>query len=66
MVIIEHSFAIMVSHTNHGTKGQKEQTIFCITFQHSPSSEASSQKITYPHICLYIYIHLHLYLYLAS
>ena len=27
---------------NHGTKRQKEQTMFCITFQHSPSSEASS------------------------
>ena len=27
---------------NHGTKRQKEQTMFCITLQHSPSSEASS------------------------
>ena len=28
--------------------GQKEQTIFCITFRHSPSSDASFQQITFP------------------
>ena len=28
--------------------GQKEQTIFCITFRHLPSSDASFQQITFP------------------
>ena len=39
MVIIKYSFTIM---------GQKEPTIFCITFRHWPSSDTSFQKITFP------------------
>ena len=39
MVIIKYSFTIM---------GQKEPTIFCITFRHWPSSDASFQQITFP------------------
>ena len=44
MVIIKHSFAIMVAHTsmllgNHRIKGTNH--IFSIRFRHSPSADAS-------------------------
>ena len=34
-------------------KGQKEQTIFCITFWYSSSSDASFQQITFPEYHIY-------------
>ena len=35
--------------------GQNEQTIFCIMFQHLPSSDASFQQITFPKYAILCY-----------
>ena len=47
--------------------GQKEQTIFSITFRHSPSYDASFQQITFPeYTILHTYIYIHIYIYIID
>ena len=43
--------------------GQREQTIFSITFRHSPSSEASF-FYDIRSICAYIYEYIYIYIYI--
>ena len=51
-VYIYGNHKTLISH--HGSSyyqvitGQKEQTMFCIAFRHSPSSDASLQQIIFP------------------
>ena len=59
MVIIKHFTSwLLILLGNQVITGQKEQTIFCIAFQHLPSSDASFQQITFPeYIILQFFLH---------